>query len=59
MHVVLDSTSLELFGQGEWDATRHGRARRQWLKLHVAVDADIGEIAAHPRTDGHADRRAC
>src|SRR5947209_3199772 len=38
-HLVLDSTGLELFGQGEWDATKHGRARRRWLKLHVAVDA--------------------
>ncbi len=30
IHLVLDSTGLELFGQGEWDAEKHGRARRQW-----------------------------
>ena len=24
-HPVLDSTGLELFGQGEWDAVKHGR----------------------------------
>ena len=47
VHIVLDSTGLELFGQGEWNAAKHGRARRQWRKLHVAVDTDTGEIAAH------------
>ena len=58
MHLVLDSTGLELFGQGEWDAAKHGRARRRWMKLHLAVDADTGEIAAHRLTDGHADDAA-
>ncbi len=52
---MLDSTGLELFGQGEWDAEKHGGQRRQWRKLHRAVDADMGEIAAHMLTEGHAD----
>ena len=55
MHLVLDSTGLELFGQGEWDAAKHGRKKRQWRKLHVAVDATTGEIAAHVLTEGTAD----
>ena len=58
VHLVLDSTGLQLFGQGEWDAEKHGRAKRQWLKLHLAVDADTGEIAAHVLTDGNADDAA-
>ena len=58
VHLVLDSTGLELFGQGEWNAAKHGRARRRWVKLHLAVDADTGEIAAHMLTDGHADDAA-
>jgi hypothetical protein len=58
IHLVLDSTGLELFGQGEWDAEKHGRTRRQWRKLHLAVDADTGEIAAHVLTEGHADDAA-
>ncbi len=58
VHLVLDSTGLQLFGQGEWDAEKHGRARRQWRKLHLAVDADTGEIAAHVLTEGHADDAA-
>ena len=55
VHLVLDSTGLQLFGQGEWDAERHGRAKRRWLKLHLAVNASTGEIAAHVLTEGTAD----
>src|SRR3712207_8865879 len=55
MHLVIDSTGLKLFGRGEWDAERHGRARRSWRKLHVAVDADTGEIVASVLTDNAAD----
>ncbi len=58
IHLVLDSTGLELFGQGEWNAEKHGRAPRAWRKLHLAVDADTGEIAAHVLTEGHADDAA-
>ena len=58
IHLVLDSTGLELFGQGEWNAAKHGRTRRNWRKLHLAVDAGTGEIAAHVLTDGSADDAA-
>jgi hypothetical protein len=55
MHLVVDSTGLKLFGRGEWDAEKHGRARRSWRKLHLAVDADTGEIVASVLTDNGAD----
>ena len=55
MHLVIDSTGLKLFGQGEWDAEKHGRARRSWRKLHLAVDADTGEIVACTLTDNAVD----
>ena len=58
VHLVLDSTGLQLFGQGEWDAEKHGRLRRAWRKLHLAVDAGTGEIAAHVLTEGHVDDAA-
>ncbi len=58
VHLVLDSTGLELFGQGEWHAAKHGRARRRWMKLHLGVDATTGEVVAHVLTDGHADDAA-
>jgi hypothetical protein len=51
VHVVLDSTGLQIFGQGEWDAERHGRKPRRWHKLHLAVDAEMSEIVAHRLTD--------
>jgi hypothetical protein len=57
MHLVIDSTGLKLFGQGEWDEEKHGRTPRSWRKLHLAVDADTGEIVACMLTDNAGDRR--
>ena len=47
-----------VFGQGGRDAHEHGRTQRQWRKLHLAVDADAGGIAAHALTAGSADDAA-
>jgi IS5 family transposase len=55
VHLVIDSTGLKLFGQGEWIEEKHGRATRSWRKLHLAVDADTGEIVASTLTDNAAD----
>jgi hypothetical protein len=55
LHLVIDSTGLKLFGRGEWDEEKHGRTRRSWRKLHIAVDADTGEIVACVLTDNGAD----
>jgi Transposase DDE domain len=55
MHLVIDSTGLKLFGQGEWDLEKHGRARRSWRKLHTDVNADTGEIVACFLTDNATD----
>ena len=55
MHLVIDSTGLKLFGRGEWDGEKHGRARRSWRKLHIAVDAGTGEIVASALTDSGGD----
>ena len=52
---AIDGAGPELFGQGEWDVQRQGRARRAWRKLHLAVDAGIGEIVARVLTDDGAD----
>ena len=55
MHLVIDGTGLKLFGQGEWDEEKHGRARRSWRKLHLAVDTGTGEIVASALTDSGGD----
>lgn len=44
-HLVMDSTGLKVFGEGEWKVKKHGKERRRiWRKLHLAVDAKTHEI---------------
>lgn len=39
-HLVIDSTGMKVFGEGEWKVKKHGaKKRRVWRKLHLAVDA--------------------
>jgi len=41
-------TPLTVYGAGQWLEEKHGaRSRRGWRKLHLAPDADSGEIVAH------------
>jgi Transposase DDE domain len=45
--LVLDSTGLKVYGQGEWKVRQHGYSqRRTWLKLPLAVDPGTPEIQA-------------
>jgi hypothetical protein len=47
LHLLIDSTGVKIYGEGEWLDQKHGvRSRRRWRKLHLAVDADTHEIAA-------------
>ena len=47
VHLLVDSTGLQLCGPGEWLVEKHGtRRRRSWRKLHIGVDADTGQILA-------------
>ncbi|MBB3571809.1 hypothetical protein FHX05_005960 [Rhizobium sp. BK491] len=53
--VLVDSTGLKIYGAGAWLEEKHGvKSRRDWRKLHLAVDADSGEIIAHSLTDQEA-----
>jgi Transposase DDE domain len=46
-HVVIDSTGIKVYGEGEWKVRQHGVSkRRTWRKLHLAVDETTGEILA-------------
>lgn len=54
--VVVDSTGLKVFGEGEWKTRKHGKSkRRTWRKLHLSVNADTQEIEAEVLTEnsGH------
>ena len=47
LHLLIDSTGLKIYGEGDWLEEKHGkRSRRHWRKLHLAVDARSHEIAA-------------
>lgn len=47
VHLVVDSTGVKVYGEGEWKARQHGVSkRRTWRKLHVGVDESTGEILA-------------
>ncbi len=46
-HLVIDSTGLKLYGEGEWKVRVHGWAKqRTGRKLHLAIDADSQEVSA-------------
>ena len=54
-HIVLDSTGLKVFGEGEWKVRQHGAGkRRQWRKLHVSIDEATGEVLAVRMTEAEA-----
>jgi hypothetical protein len=47
VHLVLDSTGLKVFGEGEWKVRQHGTSkRRTWRKLHLGVDESSFKIKA-------------
>ncbi|MGJ0484412.1 MAG: IS5 family transposase [Methylomicrobium sp.] len=46
-HLIVDSTGLKVYGEGEWKVRQHGIGkRRTWRKLHIAVDAQTQEVVA-------------
>ena len=43
--MVVDSTGLKIFGEGEWKVRQHGVSqRRTWRKIHLAVDEAAKDI---------------
>ena len=61
VHLVVDSTGLKIFGEGEWLEKKHKtkRKRRSWRKLHLGLDLVSGEIVcADLTTDDVGDPTA-
>lgn len=47
LHLLIDSTGLKVFGEGEWKTRQHGIGkRRTWRKLHLAIDAKSRQIVS-------------
>jgi len=59
-HLVIDSTGLKLYGEGEWKVRLHGAdKRRTWRKLHISMDAARHQITSTLLTDkDELDRKA-
>jgi Transposase DDE domain len=55
LHLLIDSTGLKIYGEGEWlDQKRGIRSPRRWRKLHLGVDADTHEVVAVELTQDDA-----
>nr|WP_245155800.1 IS5 family transposase [Paracoccus ravus] len=47
LNLLVDSTGIKFLGDGEWLARKHGtHRRRQYRKVHLAVDTATGDIRA-------------
>ena len=52
LDLVMDSTGLKIYGEGEWKVRTHGKSKRRiWRKLHLTVDRHSGEIQAAELTE--------
>lgn len=51
-HLVIDSTGLKVYGEGEWKVRTHGAdKRRTWRKLHIAMDTSTHQLTSVLLTD--------
>lgn len=47
LHLVVDSTGVKVYGEGEWKVRQHGYSRRRtWRKLHFGMDEATMELTA-------------
>jgi hypothetical protein len=52
VHLVVDTTGLKIFGEGEWKVRKHGPSkRRTWRKLHLGIDEATQAILAVDLTE--------
>jgi hypothetical protein len=56
LQLVIDSTGLKVYGEGEWKVRKHGWSKyRTWRKLHVASDGMDLEIISLVLTTNQTD----
>lgn len=52
LHVLIDSTGIQVMSEGQWKKLHYGESHHQvWRKLHVAIDADTQTILSATMTD--------
>jgi len=55
-HIVVDSTGLKIYGEGEWKVRQHGYSkRRTWRKFHLSADEKTQELQAVVVTEADVD----
>lgn len=56
LYIVVDSTGLKVYGEGEWKVRQHGISkRRSWRKVHLAYDESTHQVLAISLTDNGID----
>ena len=59
LHIVMDSTGLKVYGEGEWKVRQHGYSKhRTWRKIHIALNPEDGIIHAAEMTTNGVDDAA-
>jgi len=54
LDLVVDSTGLKVYGEGEWKVRTHGKdKRRTWRKYHVAIDPSTHEVVTVELTESN------
>ena len=52
IHLVVDSTGLKIYGEGEWKVRQHGWSKhRTWRKLHIGIDEKSNLIVCADLTE--------
>ena len=59
-HLVVDSTGVKVYGEGEWKVRQHGISkRRTWRKIHFCIDqATLEVLGAVASTNDLSDAEA-
>lgn len=54
--IVIDSTGLKVYGEGEWKVRKHGAGKhRTWMKMHIAANEETQQIEAVTLTSNSVD----
>ncbi len=54
LHLLVDSTGINVEGEGEWNARKHGGSKRRvWRKIHLGINEKTLEVRAVEITGSH------
>ena len=58
IHLIVDSSGVKVYGEGEWKVRKHGWSKhRTWKKIHIGFDEEtgdilLGEVTSNDKADG-------